>query len=100
MNEFLTNLAAINDKINGFVWVTIGLVLLIGTGVLMTVLTKCFQITHFAHWWKSTIGRVFAKDSDVHDKSDASATSLVSPRPSCPEAPVLSSGCGSPLSLV
>ena len=71
MNEFLTNLAAINDKINGFVWVTIGLVLLIGTGVLMTVLTKCFQITHFAHWWKSTIGRVFAKDSDVHDKSDA-----------------------------
>ncbi len=71
MNEFLANLAAINDKINSFVWVTIGLVLLIGTGVLMTVLTKCFQVTHFAHWWKSTIGRVFAKDSDVHDKSDA-----------------------------
>ena len=71
MDQFLQQVASVNDKINGFVWVTIGLVLLLGTGVLMTALTKCFQITHFGHWWKNTIGRVFQKGSDVHDKSDS-----------------------------
>ena len=35
------------------------LILLVGTGILMTVLTKVFQITHFKHWWKNTIGGVF-----------------------------------------
>ena len=70
MDAFLSQVAKINDAINGFVWVKIGLILLIGTGVVMTGLTKVFQITHFRHWWKNTIGRVFQKGSDVHDKSD------------------------------
>ena len=33
MENFLTTLAEINDKINAFIWVKIGLVLLIGTGL-------------------------------------------------------------------
>ena len=39
----------INKVINEFVWVKIGLFLLIGTGVLMTVLTKFFQIVHIKY---------------------------------------------------
>ncbi|MCR5501434.1 MAG: alanine:cation symporter family protein [Lachnospiraceae bacterium] len=62
-NGFIANLTAVNDAINGFVWVKIGLVLLLGTGVIMTVLTKCFQITHLGHWWRKTIGSVFSKDT-------------------------------------
>ena len=52
MENFLTTLAEINDKINAFIWVKIGLVLLIGTGILMTCCTKWFQISHIGHWWQ------------------------------------------------
>jgi len=34
----------------------------------MTVLLKCFQVTHIGHWMKETIGGVFKKDA--HNKSD------------------------------
>ena len=52
MENFLTTLAEINDKINAFIWVKIGLVLLIGTGILMTCCTKWFQISHIGYWWQ------------------------------------------------
>ena len=40
------------------------LILLVGTGILMTVLTRIFQISHFSHWVKNTIGGIF-KDKHV-----------------------------------
>lgn len=70
MNEFLTTVANVNDVINNFVWVKIGLILLLGTGIIMTCLTGFFQIFHFKHWWKNTIGELFDKNSDSKDKSD------------------------------
>ncbi|MBR5524711.1 MAG: alanine:cation symporter family protein [Clostridia bacterium] len=66
LSAFLDGLTAVNDKINTFVWVTLGLVLLIGTGILMTCLTKFFQVTHVGHWWKETIGRLFDKKVSAH----------------------------------
>ncbi|MCQ2521032.1 MAG: alanine:cation symporter family protein [Lachnospiraceae bacterium] len=63
----------VNGAVNDFVWVKVGLILLIGTGVLMTVLTKVFQISHIGHWWKRTIGGVFKKDT--HNKKDKGAVS-------------------------
>ncbi len=56
--QTLTN---INNIINEFVWVKLGLFLLIGTGILMTVLTKFFQLTHIGHWMKFTAGSLFNK---------------------------------------
>ena len=70
MENFFTALAEINDKINGFIWVKIGLVLLIGTGILMTCCTKWFQISHLGHWWKQTVGGIFRKGSGVNKKTD------------------------------
>ena len=64
MNSFLSNVESVNNAVNGFVWGLPMLILLVGTGILMTVLTKCFQITHFKHWLKNTIGGIF-KDSHV-----------------------------------
>lgn len=52
-------IAGINDKINGFVWGLPMLVLLVGTGILMTILTKVFQITHIGYWMKHTFGSIF-----------------------------------------
>lgn len=70
MNEFLAKVAHVNDVINNFVWVKIGLILLLGTGIIMTCLTGFFQVSHFRHWWKHTIGELFNKESDSKDKSD------------------------------
>ena len=64
MNDFLVILEDINGKVNGFVWGLPMLILLVGTGILMTCLTKCFQISHFRHWVKNTIGGIF-RDSNV-----------------------------------
>ena len=69
MEQFLANVTSINDAINSFVWVQIGLVLLIGVGVLMTVLTGFFQITHIGHWMKKTVGGVFDKKSKSNEDS-------------------------------
>jgi AGCS family alanine or glycine:cation symporter len=73
MEQFLENLTNINDAVNGFVWVKIGLFLLIGTGILMTVITKFFQITHIRHWWEKTGGGVFNKKS--HNKKEKGSVS-------------------------
>ena len=71
-NSFWDTLAGINDVINEFVWVKIGIILLIGTGILMTILTGFFQVTHFGHWWKKTIGSLFDKKVISHTKEKAS----------------------------
>lgn len=72
MNNFLQTLTEVNNTLNNFVWVTLGLVLLLGTGILMTCLTKFFQITHFAHWIKNTIGSIFHKNISAHSKEKES----------------------------
>ena len=46
MDEFFKILTDVNNEVNSVIWGTLGLVLLIGTGVLMTILTKFFQLTH------------------------------------------------------
>jgi len=69
MLDIITN---VNDSINGFVWGMFGLALLIGTGILMTVLTRVFQISHLGHWWKNTIGSLFTKKVLSHSKEKGS----------------------------
>ncbi len=68
----LEQIESINGTINGVVWGLPGLVLLIGTGILMTVVTKVFQVSHLGHWWKKTIGSLFHKDVISHSKDKAS----------------------------
>ncbi len=64
MGGFVSTVEQVNNAVNGFVWGLPMLVLLVGTGILMTILTKVFQVTHFSHWVKSTIGGIF-KDKHV-----------------------------------
>lgn len=66
MIEIITN---INSAVNNVVWGWPALILLGCTGVIMTVLTKFFQITHIGHWVKHTIGAIFGdKDVTKHTK--------------------------------
>ena len=69
MDFILTVVEEVNGKVNSFVWGLPMLILLVGTGILMTCLTKCFQISHFRHWVKNTVGGIF-KDSHVTAHTD------------------------------
>ena len=69
MDAFIAKVAEVNGVINTFVWVTIGLALLLGTGFICTVVNRGFQFVHIKHWMKETIGSIFT-DKDVTDKSD------------------------------
>ncbi|MCR5674781.1 MAG: alanine:cation symporter family protein [Lachnospiraceae bacterium] len=73
MGDFMNTVATVNDSINTFVWVRIGLILLIGTGILTTILTGFFQIRFFRHWMAKTIGGVFRPDA--HVKHEAGSVS-------------------------
>lgn len=72
MNSFLKAVESVNNVINDFIWVKIGIIILIGTGILTTVLTKFFQLSHLKHWWKNTMGSIFAKKNIRHTKDKGS----------------------------
>lgn len=61
MIETITN---INNAVNGVVWGTFGIALLFIAGIIMTLVNRGFQFTHFCHWIKQTIGAIF-KDKSI-----------------------------------
>ena len=74
-------IANINGIINNFVWGVPMLVLLVGTGILMTILTKVFQLSHFSYWMKHTLGSIFTdkhitKHTEKGDQSISQFQSL------------------------
>lgn len=60
----IESITRINSAINNVVWGWPALILLGFVGVLMTCLTKFFQLSHLGHWMKNTIGAIF-KDKHV-----------------------------------
>ena len=68
---FLDKLASYNDVVNTFVWTKIGVWLLIGAGIVMTLCTGFFQLSHLGHWLKNTIGSLFDKKVISHTKGKA-----------------------------
>ncbi|MBQ2720911.1 MAG: sodium:alanine symporter family protein, partial [Clostridia bacterium] len=68
MDAFFDKVAAINGSVNGVVWGIFGLALLIGTGVIVTLSTKVFQVSHIGLWWKNTIGSLFTSNVLKHRK--------------------------------
>lgn len=60
----LDTIAKVNGILNSIVWGWPALILLAFVGVLTTCLTKFFQVSHFGHWMKQTIGAIF-RDSKV-----------------------------------
>ena len=61
MENFIAKVSEINGVINGFAWGPLMLLLLVGTGVYLTVRVKWLQVTHFGRILKNTIGTLFGK---------------------------------------
>ena len=68
MNKILQVVESVNGEINGVVWGVFGLLLLVGTGIIVTLLTKFFQVTHIGLWFKNTVGSLFKKNVITHSK--------------------------------
>ena len=78
MEGFLGIVEKVNDAVNGFVWGWPALILLAFVGVLMTVLTRFFQISHIGHWFKNTIGAIFGDKNVTKHTSDKSISQFQS----------------------
>lgn len=68
MNSFVEAVESINGAVNGFVWGIPMLVLIIATGIIMTVRTKFFQVTKIKHWANETFLAIFKKKSVTKTK--------------------------------
>ncbi len=66
----LQKITEINTAVNDWIWTDFGLYLLLAVGVIMTLVTGLFQITHLRHWWTKTIVTVFKKDNTSTKKTD------------------------------
>ncbi len=59
MEKFVEFISNANGAVNGVVWGTFGISLLFFAGLLMTIVNRGFQFSHFGHWMKKTIGAIF-----------------------------------------
>ena len=71
MENIVQTVATVNNAVNGFVWGMPMLIMLVGTGILMTILTRAFQVSKFKYWMKKTIGGIFTnKHITAHTAKD------------------------------
>lgn len=75
MDKFIEQITKTNDAVNTWIWTDFGLYLLLAVGLVMTIVTGVFQITHLRHWWKHTIASVFKKDNTATKKTDKKSIS-------------------------
>ena len=61
MENFITKVEAVNGAVNSFAWGPLMLLLLVGTGVFLTVRVRWLQVTHFGRILKNTVGSLFQK---------------------------------------
>ena len=66
MEKLLKIVESVNGTLNSFAWGPIMLLLLVGTGIYLTVRTRCIQVTKFGYIMKNTIGGLFKKKGGDH----------------------------------
>ena len=79
----IETIESVNSVINGFVWGPVMLLLLVGTGILLTIRAGFPQLTKLGTIMKSTVGSLFGEDAHKKDEAGISpyqavATALAS----------------------
>lgn len=69
---------SINAFINSLVWGPPMLILLVGTGIFMTIALRFMQITKVGLWWRHTFGGLFSRHARTHDGSNITPFQAVS----------------------
>ena len=71
-------LLAFNSWLNSIVWGPPFMILLVGTGLYLTIRLGFFQFTHLGHAWKQTFGRYFKKTEEGEEGAISSFQSVAS----------------------
>lgn len=66
MEKFLEIVTSVNGVLNDFAWGPVMLVLLVGTGIFLTIRTGCIQVRRFGYIMKNTVGSLFKKKDKDH----------------------------------
>ncbi len=69
MQGFIEGIEKVNSAINSFAWGPVMLVLLVGTGIYLTIRTHFIQVTKFGTIMKNTFGSLFRKSGKDHGKN-------------------------------
>ncbi len=70
MDGFIQIVSSVNGVLNDFIWGPIMLVIFLAVGLMFTVRTKVFQISHFKYWIDVTFLQLFKKDAAHVRKTD------------------------------
>lgn len=74
----LDKILEFNSWLNGIVWGPPFLLLLVGTGFILTIRLSFFQFTHLGHCWRHTFGSVFKKQKSDEDGAITSFQAVTS----------------------
>ncbi len=66
MDQLLEIITKVNGVLNSFAWGPVMLVLLVGTGIYLTIRTGCIQATKFGYILKNTVGTLFRRSEKNH----------------------------------
>ena len=66
MEKFMEAVTKVNSVVNSFAWGPVMLVLLVGTGILLSVGTGFLQVRKFGYIMKNTVGSLFRKKDADH----------------------------------
>ena len=69
MEKLLEIVTNVNKILNDFAWGPVMLVLLVGSGIFLTLRTGCLQATRFGYIIKRTLGTLFRKSDKDHGKN-------------------------------
>jgi AGCS family alanine or glycine:cation symporter len=78
MENFISNVDSINQTLNNFIWGPVMLVFFLGVGLMFTLRSKLFQITHFKLWMNHTILACFRKEGVLKTKDKHSISQFQS----------------------
>ena len=66
MEQFLKIVTDVNSAVGSFAWGPVMLLLLVGTGIYLTIRTGCIQVRRFGYIMKNTVGSLFKKQKKDH----------------------------------
>ena len=69
MDRVVAVVTEVNGVLNSFAWGPIMLFLLVGTGIYLTIRTRCIQVTRFGFAMRNTVGSMFRNKSKDHGKN-------------------------------
>ena len=70
MDGFISIVTKVNSILNDFIWGPIMLAIFLAVGLMFTLRSKVFQLSHFKYWIDVTFLQLFRKDAAHVRKTD------------------------------